>query len=90
MSLLTKKPTHELLEAWIARVLKLGGRAGGICRGRDLAYEIGTATRHVHSCCCGAETKADIPYQSGLHADTTFYARVCAVCDAAVEFPRLK
>lgn len=87
MAATTRPPKPERVESWWRHVRLTGGRASGVCRGRDLTYRIGTASRSVHSQCCGGQTRADVPYEAV--DGSTRYARVCAVCDAATDFPRL-
>lgn len=71
---------------WIKRnVQAIGGTTlAEICRPEGIAYpaEDGFRTVMVNTCGCGNETIALIP--SGGEA-----ARVCLVCDGAIEWPRL-
>lgn len=82
---ITREPTEEHIEAWFRCLRLIGGKPFGVCRPNDLAYAVGTETRHAFSCGCGAETLALVPFEGARE-----FARVCAVCDAATEFPRLK
>lgn len=62
-----------------------GGKELGVCRGRDLIYDLNGRNHLVHSTCCGGDTLVSLPVPASGRPAT-----VCIVCDAATEFPRLR
>lgn len=80
----TREPTPDAVEETFRRIVRIGGEEAGVCRGRDLVYQLGTRSHMVHSCCCGGNTRVDLPVPASGKPAT-----VCIVCDAATEFPRL-
>jgi len=85
-------PTRPQLDWLSHNVQELGGvMLAAVCRPRGLPYpdsSLNGRTIMVNTCSCGNESIALVPYQ-GADGEYGEAARVCLVCDGAIEWPRL-
>lgn len=85
---LTREPTSALIDKWFRWLHYIGGDGidNEVCRADEVAYRIAGKARIDYTCGCGQMALGYLPYDGD--SDAPSFARVCAVCDAATEFPR--
>jgi hypothetical protein len=85
---MTPEPQPYVVEAWQRGLSFIGGEGlvSEVCRPREVDYLIGTKHFPANTCACGAAARGIVPFEG----DQGRGAIVCAVCDAATEFPRCR